>query len=46
VALSPEQIVTLADIETVGGGKTVIVMVPAAGAVQPGAPDVATLTKV
>jgi hypothetical protein len=46
VALPPEQTLTFALIETVGGGVTVIVIVPVAGAVHPGEPVVATLTKV
>jgi hypothetical protein len=46
VALPPEQTLALALIETVGGGVTVIVIVPVAGAVHPGEPVVATLTKV
>ena len=46
VALAPEQTVALADIAAVGGGITVIVIVPATGCVQLGVPDVAMLTNV
>jgi hypothetical protein len=46
VAVPPEQTVALAEIVAVGGGTTVIVIVPVAGAVQLGVPDVATLTNV
>ena len=42
----PEHIVVSPVIEIVGGGSTVIVTAPVAGAVQPGAPVVVTLTKV
>jgi hypothetical protein len=46
VAVPPEQIVALADIATVGGGTTVMVIVPVTGRVQTGVPDVAMLTSV
>ena len=46
VALCPEQTVALEAMVTVGGGKTVMVIEPVAGALQPGVPDVATLTNV
>jgi hypothetical protein len=46
VALPPVQTVALSLIDTVGGGTTVIVTEPVAGAGQLGVPDVATLTKV
>ena len=46
VALCPEQMVALDAIVTVGGGTTVMVMLPVAGALQLGVPEVATLTKV
>ena len=46
VAFPPEQIVVLEAIVTVGGGTTVIVTLPFAGALQLGVPDVAILTKV
>jgi hypothetical protein len=46
VAFPPGQIVTLADIETVGGGTTVMVIVPVTGRVQAGAPAVVMLTNV
>lgn len=46
VALCPEQIVALDAIVTVGGGRTVMVIVPVAGALHPGVPDVATPTNV
>lgn len=46
VALPPEQMVASAAMATVGGGKTVIVTEPLAGALHPGVPEVATLTSV
>jgi hypothetical protein len=46
VALPPEQIVALAEIVTVGKGKTVIVTEPDAGLVQTVVPPVAMLTNV
>lgn len=46
VALCPEQTVALDAMVTVGGGKTVMVIVPVAGALHPGVPEVATLTNV
>ena len=44
--MPPEQTVVLDAIVTVGGGTTVIVIVPVAGTLQPGVPVVATLTSV
>lgn len=46
VAFCPEQIVTLPDTEAVGGGNTVMVTEPVAGALQLGVPDVAMPTSV
>lgn len=46
VALPPEQTVALALMPAVGNGATVMVIVPVAGAEQPGVPEVATLTSV
>jgi hypothetical protein len=46
VALPPEQILAFAAMVAVGGGTTVMVMVPVTGWLQLGVPDVATLTKV
>lgn len=46
VALPPEQTEALDAIATVGGGKTVMITDPLAGALHPGVPDVATLTSV
>ena len=46
VAGPPEQTVALAAMATIGGGMTVIVIVPDAGNEQLGVPAVATLTNV
>lgn len=46
VALCPEQIVALDAMVTVGGGTTVIVMLPVTGAVQLGVPVVVILISV
>ena len=45
VALCPEQTVALEAMVTVGGGTTVMVMLPVAGAVQTGVPADVTLTR-
>ena len=45
VALCPEQTVAFDAMVTVGGGTTVMVMLPVAGAVQLGVPADVTLTK-
>lgn len=46
VAEPPEQMVAFAAIVAVGGGKTVMVIIPETGCVQLGVPEVVILTKV